>query len=155
MQFYDITRQVQTEKKPVNNADLLPIIQTFHRELCGIQQSKGLNKPDPVFGSFPSLACTILIKFQLHSSMANEALSKGAACWVLNQGPSGLAKRSMTIIMTLRAADEQIIPPFILFRGEGCIDKELLEVLEAESIPFAFLSFHQAAHGTRCVRAFF
>lgn len=140
LEFYDISHQVQTEKKPVNNADLLPLIQTFHRELCTIQQSKGLNPRDPVYGRFPPKCMynTDQVPASLINSKRSSLNVKGEACWVLNQGASGLSKRSMTIILTLRAEGEQIIPPFLLLRGEGCVPDEVLEELNEQGIPYAF-----------------
>ena len=57
----------------------------------------------------------------------------------LNQGPSGLAKRMFTLILTLRADGEQIVPPFILFRGKGTgLDPEIRAELDAQGIPYSF-----------------
>jgi hypothetical protein len=43
-----------------------------------------------------------------------------------------------TIILTLRAGGEQIVPPFLLFRGQGQLSPAVLAELDAEGIPYAF-----------------
>ena len=44
----------------------------------------------------------------------------------------------VTIVLTLRGDGEQIVPPFILFRGQGRLDPALLAELDAQGIPYAF-----------------
>ena len=43
-----------------------------------------------------------------------------------------------TLVLTLRGAGEQEVPPFILFKGEGYLAPDLLAQLDAEGIPYAF-----------------
>ena len=52
LDYYDVSSQVQTEKKPVSNSLRVPLLQTFHRELCLIQQGVGLNARDAIYGRF-------------------------------------------------------------------------------------------------------
>ena len=42
---------------------------------------------------------------------------QGQPCWIAVVGPSGLEKRMATIHPTIRAAGEQIMPCFIIFKG--------------------------------------
>ena len=44
----------------------------------------------------------------------------------------------MTIILTLRGEGEQIVPPFLLFRGQGNLDPAVLAELDAQGIAYAF-----------------
>ena len=44
----------------------------------------------------------------------------------------------MTIILTLRGGGEQIVPPFILFRGQGQLDADVIAELDEQKIPYAF-----------------
>jgi hypothetical protein len=140
VEHYRISCQMQTEKKPVSNTMHVPILQEFHTDMCVLQQSPGSNEPDPTYGRFSPLFI-----FNVDQIPANLVDGKrrslnlvGEACWILNQGPSGIAKRSMTIILTLRAAGEQIIPPFVLFQGQGHLDPAILAELDAQGIPYAF-----------------
>ena len=57
---------------------------------------------------------------------------------MITHGPSGTAKRSATLILTLRAGGPQIVPPFVLFRGKGCLEPKLLADLQEHGIPYAF-----------------
>jgi hypothetical protein len=50
--YYEISHQMQTEKKPVANTVHVPLLQSFHRDLCLIQQSEGANERDETFGRF-------------------------------------------------------------------------------------------------------
>ena len=140
LDHYDITSQVQTEKKPVSNSLRVPLLQVFHRELCLIQQGQGLNERDPTFGRFSPRAMWNIdqIPASFVSSKRKSFNPKGDACWIVNQGPSGIAKRMVTLILTLRADGEQIVPPFLLFRGQGHLDPKLLAELDAQGIPYAF-----------------
>ena len=137
---YDVSSQVQTEKKPEANVMKVPILQAFHRELCLIQQSEGLNERDPVYGRFAPkyIWNTDQIPASFVSGKRKSLNPKGEACWIVNQGPSGIAKRSMTIILTLRGEGEQIVPPFLLFMGGGHLDPDVLAELDAQGIPYAF-----------------
>ena len=63
---------------------------------------------------------------------------KNESCWILNQGASGSEKRMATLVLTLRAEGEQIVPPFLLFRGKGMLSEDLLAELDAIGIPYAF-----------------
>jgi hypothetical protein len=140
LEHYGITSQVQTEKKQMCNSLRVPLLQTFHRELCELQRGKGLNERDPVFGRFPPQSIWNIdqIPFYFIKSHRRSYNPKGHACWILNQGPSGIDKRMATIIMTLRAEGDQIIPPFLLFKGQGQLAAELLAELDAQGVPYAF-----------------
>ena len=56
LKHYEISHQMQTEKKQMANELLIPILLAFHRELCILQQTRGLNPRDPVYGRFSPLA---------------------------------------------------------------------------------------------------
>ena len=43
-----------------------------------------------------------------------------------------------TVTLTLRAEGEQVVKPFILFRGQGQLPAELHAELKAQGIPYAF-----------------
>jgi hypothetical protein len=137
---YDVSSQVQTEKKPVSNALKDPILQNFHRETCEIQQGEGLNPRDPVYGRFsPKCIWNIdQIPASIIDAKRHSLNPKGQACWIANQGAAGLYKRSCTIIMTLRAEGEQIVPPFLLFHGKGKLSPEIIAELDEQGIPYAF-----------------
>ena len=138
--YYDISCQVQTEKKPVSNSLRVPLLQAFHRELCLLQQSLGLNERDPVYGRFsPKHTWNVdQIPCSFIKAKRRSLNPRGEPCWVLNQGPSGIAKRMMTIVLTLRGDGEQIVPPFMLFKGQGQLDPGVLAELDREGIPYAF-----------------
>ena len=140
LDYYDISSQLQTEKKPVPNSVRVPLLQTFHRELCLIQQSEGLNERHPLFGRFGPKCMwnTDQIPASFIDATTRSLNPVGEACWILNHGPSGISKRMMTIILTLRAEGEQIVPPFVLFRGEGHLSPDVLAELDAQGIPYAF-----------------
>lgn len=137
---YNISSQIQTEKKPVSNAVHVPLLQTFHTELCLLQQGEGTNVRDPFFGRFSPLYMWNVDQIPLSfiKSKRSSLNPRGEACWVVNHGPDGLHKRMATIVLTLRAEGEQIVPPFILFRGDGYLDPEILAELDAQGIPYGF-----------------
>ena len=137
---YCVSNQMQTEKKQMCNSLRVPLLQGFHIGLCRIQQSHGLNPRDPIYGRFSPLAIWNVdqIPFSFIKSHRRSYNPIGEACWILNQGPSGLEKRMATIILTLRGDGPQIVPPFILFRGEGRISAALLAELDAVGIPYGF-----------------
>jgi hypothetical protein len=137
---YDISCQVQTEKKPFSNALRNPVLQAFHTETCIIQQSEGLNPRDPVYGRFsPKCIWNIdQIPASLADAKRHSLNPRGEACWITNHGPSGIYKRVVTVILTLRADGEQIVPPFLLFRGKGKLSPAVLAELDAQGIPYAF-----------------
>ena len=43
-----------------------------------------------------------------------------------------------TIVLTIRAGGEQIIPPFLLFKGQGKLSRKLIAELDEAGIPYAF-----------------
>ena len=137
---YHISCQQQTEKQGMANTLRVSMLQAFHQEVCIIQQSKGLNPPDPLFGRFPPWATFNIDQIPAYFIFTKRRSYNpvGEACWVLNQGPSGTDKRMATIILTLRAEGEQIVKPFILFRGMGHLTPEFIAQLDAEGIPYAF-----------------
>ena len=49
---------------------------------------------------------------------------RGYPCYLVNPGPSGLDKRQFTLQLTLRADGQQLMPPYLLFRGVGEITPE-------------------------------
>ena len=141
LDHYEVTHQLQTEKKNMCNALRVPLLQTFHRDLCEIQNTpNGLNEWDPMFGAFPAKGRWNIdqVPFYFVKSHRGSYNPKGTECWIMTQGESGNEKRMATIIMTLRAEGEQVVPPFILFRGQGEIAKDLLAELDAQGIPYAF-----------------
>jgi hypothetical protein len=150
---YDVSSQVQTEKKPVSNALKDPILQNFHRETCEIQQGEGLNPRDPVYGRFsPKCIWNIdQIPASIIDAKRHSLNPKGQACWIANQGAAGLYKRSCTIIMTLRAEGEQIVPPFLLFHGKGKLSPEIIAELDEQGIPYAF-NKKAWADGATCIQ---
>ena len=44
----------------------------------------------------------------------------------------------LTIVLTLRGDGEQIVPPYIIFRGADGLDPAVLAELDAEGIPYGF-----------------
>ena len=132
--YYQISHQCQTEKKPVNNALRVPLLQSFHTELCLLQQEMGLNPRCPTFGKFA--AKNIYNPDQIPGSFMKDRKKSlnpiGESCWILNQGPSGISKRIMTIVLTLRGEGEQIVPPFIIFRGMDWMLRCLLSLMMKE-----------------------
>jgi hypothetical protein len=149
---YRISHQMQTEKKPVANEIRVPLLQAFHRDLCLLQQSAGLNARDPEFGRFApqSIWNVDQIPFSFMRSHRHSYNPIGEPCWVKTQGESGNDKRMATIILTLRGQGEQIIKPFILFKGEGCLSKDLLDELNAYDIPYGF-NTKAWANGPACL----
>ena len=138
---YRISCQLQTEKKHMANAIRVPMLQTFHRELCILQQSRqDISKPCPEWGRFPPEAIWNVdqIPYSFVQTHRRSFNPKGEACWVRKNGQSGNDKRMATIIMTLRASGEQVVKPFILFRGKGHLSKKVLAELDAVGIPYGF-----------------
>ena len=137
---YRISNQVQTEKKPISNAQRVPVLKAFHQELMELQRTMGKNVRDPVFGRFGPYAVWNMdqIPFSFARSHRRSYNFKNCYNWLKNQGPSGINKRMCTIILTLRAAGEQIVPPFILFKGKGKLSAEKLAELDEAGIPYGF-----------------
>ena len=137
---YDISHQMQTEKKGMANSLRIPLLQIFHENLCRLQQSMGHNPRHPIYGRFSPLAIWNIDQVPLSFTRAKRKSynPKNTPCWVVNQGRSGLEKRMATLVLTLRAGGEQVVPPFVLFKGEGKIDRSLLDELDASGIPYLF-----------------
>ena len=138
---YRISWQAQTEKKHMANSIRVPMLQTFHRELCILQQSRSpISKPSPIWGRFAPEAIWNVdqIPFSFVRSHRRSNNPKGEPCWVRTNGQSGNDKRMATIILTLRASGEQIVKPFILFRGQGQLSKALIAELNESGIPYGF-----------------
>ena len=131
---------MQTEKKAMSNLFRVPLLKTFHSNLCRLQQTKGLNTRHPVYGRFSPLAIWNVDQIPLSFIQAKRKSYniKNSPCWVIGHGPSGTAKRSATLVLTLRAGGEQIVPPFLIFRGKGYLAPELLAELQNYDIPFCF-----------------
>jgi hypothetical protein len=149
---FRISRQLQTEKKPISNKLRVPLLQAFHRELCLLQQSVGESKRDPCFGRFAPGAIWNVdqIPFSFVRSHRHSYNPKGQACWIKTQGQSSNDKRMATIVLTLRAGGEQIIKPFILFKGQGCLSQEMLDELDTFNIPYDF-NAKAWANGQSCL----
>ena len=137
---YNISHQVQTEKKSMANNLRVPLLQIFHQNLCRIQQSRGFNKRDPIFGRFSPRAIWNLDQIPISFTKVRRTSynSKNKPCWIVNHGPSGLEKRMATLVLTLRAGGSQIVGPYVLFKGKGHIDAELLAELDASGIRYGF-----------------
>ena len=137
---YRISHQVQTEKKAISNATRIPALKAFHRELCQLQRSKGTNVRDPEFGRFGPQAVWDMDQVPMPFARSHRRSYNFKRCynWIRNHGPSGIEKRMCTLILTLRAAGEQIVPPFLLFRGQGCLKPSLRQQLDEANIPYGF-----------------
>ena len=139
---YRISWQAQTEKKHLSNALRVPLLQAFHRDLCLLQQSDGINPRDEEYGRFPPGAIWNVdqIPFSFVRCHRHSYNSKGEPCWVKTQGQSGNDKRMATIVLTLRADGVQHVRPFILFRGAGELPQAYRDEMDAEGIPYGFNS---------------
>lgn len=137
---YEISCQTQTEKKGMSNSFRVPLLKIFHENLCRIQQTHGVNPRDPVYGRFSPLTIwnTDQIPISFIQAKRRSYNPKNTPCWLITHGPSSTAKRSATLVLTLRAGGPQIIPPMLLFRGKGCLDSELLAELDEHGIAYAF-----------------
>jgi hypothetical protein len=149
---YNISCQVQTEKKPIANGLRIPVLQAFHREVCLIQQTQGLNERCPIYGRFsPKHVYNVdQFPFVFVSDTRKSLNPVGEACWILNQGTSSLSKRMCTVVLTLRGSGEQIVPPFVLFRGEGHLDPAVLAELDEQGIGYSF-NAKAWADGESCI----
>lgn len=143
---------MQTEKKPIANGLRMPVLQTFHRELCLLQQTSGLNPRCPTYGRFAAknIYNVDQFPFSFVSDTRRSLNPVGEPCWILNQGSSALSKRMCTVVLTLRADGEPIVPPFVLFRGEGHLKPEQLAELDEQGIGYAF-NKNAWADGNTCV----
>ena len=144
---YEISCQTQTEKKGMSNSFRVPLLKIFHESLCRIQQTMGLNPRDLIFGRFSPLTIfnTDQIPISFIQAKRRSYNTKNSSCWVIT--PSGTAKRSATLILTLRAGGPQIVPPFVLFRGKGCLEPKLLADLQV----FHTLSMKRLGQTKKCV----
>ena len=133
---YEISFQVQTEKKGISNSFRVPLLQIFHENLCRIQQSMGRNERHPIFGRFSPLAIWNVDQIPVSFVKAKRRSynTKNSPCWVINHGPCGSEKRMATLVLTLRGSGKQIVPPFVLFKGKGCLAPELLAELDAQGL---------------------
>lgn len=149
---YNISCQMQTEKKPIANGLRIPVLQRFHRELCLLQQTEGLNPRCPTYGRFAAKDTYNVDQFPFAfvSDSRHSLNPVGDVCWILNQGSSGLSKRMCTVVLTLRGDGEQVVPPFVLFRGEGHLDPSLLAELDQHGIGYAF-NANAWADGQTCI----
>lgn len=130
---YDVSFQCRTDKKPVSTLARIGPIRDFHQRVQEIQRS-GVQR-SPQYGRFPPdyiWNCDqIPLPFCLNPKRSYNL--KGIPCWVASRGPSGLDKRQASIQLTLRAAGEQLIPPCIIFRGEGQISEDEIHDLDSFS----------------------
>jgi hypothetical protein len=131
---------MQTEKKAISNATRIPMLQAFHHEIQHLQKTVGVNPRDPIYGRFAPEAMWNMdqVPFSFVRCHRRSYNLKGSYCWIKNQGPSGIDKRMCTIVLTLRAAGEQIVKPFVLFRGQGSLSKKLIQELDEWGIPYGF-----------------
>ena len=118
---YGVSSQVATEKKPLHVTARLPLIQSFHNTIMSIQRSQGKSESsNSVYGRFAPEAIwntdQIPLNFEHDSNKSyNE---KGKSCWIRKLN-SGKSKRFCSLQLTLRASGEQLMPPVVLFKGQG------------------------------------
>ena len=111
---YQISHQVQTEKKALANSLRVSLLQIFHANLCKLQQSHGRNRRHLVFGRFGPYAIWNIDQIPI-SFIKVERRSynpKNTPCWVINHGPGGLEKRIPTLVLTLRVVLKSCVHMF-------------------------------------------
>ena len=120
----------KTNKKRSGNAEKLPLIQSFHRQLRkDIQSSRrrhGLVQYDDKWGRWmPSrrfnvdhIPCAFVID---QSSTFDERGSKSV--WISQPG-NGLDKRQCILQICICPEDDQPVPPAIIFRGKGNVSQK-------------------------------
>ena len=137
---YNVVQRFKTDKKPFSAQERWPLIERFHKDILYTQ----LTHPQicPVWGAYPPSRiwnadqCPAPFCINLKRSLN----PKGEPCWIVHVGPSGLEKRQATIHPCIRADGEQIMPPFIIFRGENqCPTARERDILDSiENIRWAF-----------------
>lgn len=121
LQKYGISCQMGTEKKPLHVTARLPLIQSFHQTIMSIQKSKGkLQPPHPLYGRFApeSIWNSDQIPLNFENESSKSYNQKGSSCWI-RKYKTGKSKRFCSLQLTLRASGEQIVPPLVLFQGQG------------------------------------
>lgn len=170
--LYNISSQLKTEKKKKSALERKPLIDQFHTDLMLIQRI--MPQVDPVWGAYPPTniwnADHVPLPFIVNFKRSLNPV--GSDCWIAQFGASGLDKRQATIhlwyliivitfnilsyLYSIRADGEQLMPPWIIFRGEGHITQEEVDFLDALDIGWAFHpnAWADSPYSRRYLRAF-
>lgn len=150
---YRVSSQMRTEKKPVSNAGYETIVVPFWKAVLELQRSEGkYENRDPAYGRFaPKQVWNVdQVPVGFVPNRRTSLNPKGEPCWIPSLGSSGLGKRLGTLILCLRAGDPQIVPPMVVFRGQGSIKPAYLKELDEVGIPYRFQA-NAWADGSICL----
>jgi hypothetical protein len=136
---FNISCQLRTEKKMRSAVERLASINSFHTNLAWVQRK--YPQRCPVWGAFPPHmmwnADHIPMPFCIN--LKRSFNSKNSPCWIAVLGASGLDKRQCTVHPCIRGSGEQLMPPFIIFRGLCNITTDEQNKLNAlKNIKWAF-----------------
>ena len=116
---YRISRQCRNNNKKLPVAARLPQIMRFHKWLLHVVQMT-LPHRCPIYGRYPARFMFHMDQVPLEFCFRNRRSLNPMAdeCWIFQPG-SGLEKRQCSLIMCVRPEGDQIVKPFLIFRGTG------------------------------------